>query len=373
MTAAAMMKGAVFAIPGDLTTLSGGYIYERRLLEALRELGRDVEHIQLGGSYPEPTLADITYASLELGRVEAGRPLILDGFISGATPTEALARVTAPMVAVVHHPLAFESGLDHKRRDNLFRTEFDNLALMRHVIVPSPHTAAMLTEHYDVHPDRITIARPGTDAPLGPSTPTQPPVIVSVGIQHPRKGHDVLLKALAALAARSSTAGAWDWSAVIVGPPYDAEHAAELQRLHASLGLGDRVRFTGEVSPEELDQLYRSATLFTLATRYEGYGIVFNEALAYGLPIVSCAVGAVPDTVPADAGILVPADNPEALAASLADLLTDATRRGRLADASARAGAILPSWLDTAKLVGDVLDSLGAESQFRVTLMNEEP
>jgi glycosyltransferase involved in cell wall biosynthesis len=354
-----LKRRAAFAIPGDITTLSGGYIYERRLLEGLRDGGRDVEFVQLGGSFPDPSPSDVADTVQKLLSLDADRALILDGFIVGALPTEALAQVTAPMVAIVHHPLALESGLDDARRNYLFRTERDNLTLVRQVIVPSRHTAAMLVDGYGVSADRITVARPGTDAPLGPSAPVTPPLILSVGIQHPRKGHDVLLEALALLAT-SERGSLLNWSAVIVGPPYDTAHAAELRRLHASSGLGDRVRFTGKVSAAELDRLYRSATLFTLATRYEGYGIVFDEALAYGLPIVSCAVGAVPDTVPVDAGVLVAAESPEALASALEDLLTDAPRRGALAGAAARAGAILPRWAATAELVGGVLDGLDA-------------
>lgn len=344
-------RPAAFAIPGDITTIAGGYIYERRLLEGLRELGREVLHVQLGASFPHPNQHDVADTVDQLLSLEPDRSLILDGFIVGTLPTDQLARITAPMVAVVHHPLALESGLDEARRDYLYRTERDNLTLMRHVIVPSPHTAAMLTDRYDVTPDRITIARPGTDAPLGPSAPVRPPLILSVGIQHPRKGHDVLLAALAQLRHL-------DWSAVIVGSPYDPPHAAELARLHASLGLGDRVRFAGQVSAAELDHLYRSATLFTLATRYEGYGIVFDEALAYGLPIVSCDVGAVSTTVPASAGVLVPPEHPEALAIALAELLTNDERRTQLAATAARAGTALPRWTQTATLVGDVLDGL---------------
>lgn len=345
---------AAFAIPGDLTTLTGGYLYERRLLESLRELGREVQYIPLGGSFPDPSPEDIADTVKQLTALGPETPLILDGFLVGAMPTASLALVTAPIVAMVHHPLALESGLDEARRDYLYRTERDNLALAQHVLVPSPHTASILTEQYGVAPERITIARPGTDARPTVGQPTAPPLILSVGIQHPRKGHDILLTALSRLLHL-------DWTAVIVGSSYDAAHSADLERLHASLGLGDRVRFAGLVEPDDLDRLYRSATLFTLATRYEGYGIVFDEALAYGLPIVSTSVGAVPDTVPSKTGVLVPRDSPEALAAALADVLTDTERRASLARAAALAGAALPRWTDTAALVGTVLDRLAEE------------
>ena len=100
-------------------------------------------------------------------------------------------------------------------------------------------------------------------------------MILSVGIQHPRKGHDVLLRALARLPDLA-------WTAVIVGPAYDPEHAAALSALCAELGLESRVRFAGSVSVAERDALYSRASVFALATRYEGYGLVFDEALAHG-------------------------------------------------------------------------------------------
>ena len=342
-------RPAAFAIPGDITTLTGGYIYERRLLEGLRALGRDVDHIPLGASFPDPTAADMTDATARLLAIEADRPLILDGLVFGSIDTAVLARMRAPVVAMVHHPLAHESGLDPAMRDHLFRTERDNLTHVAHVLVPSPHTAALLASDYGVDPARITICRPGTDRPLGKLAPADPPLILSVGILHPRKGHDILLKALAQLHSR-------DWQAMIVGARYDAAHAAELDRMHAALGLDDRVRMAGRLPGEALARAYGEASVFALATRYEGYGIVFDEAMAHGLPIVTCATGAVPDTVAEGAGLLVPPDDPAAFADALDRLLSDATLRAQMAAVSATAGAALPGWKDTARRAGSVLD-----------------
>ena len=150
-----------------------------------------------------------------------------------------------------------------------------------------------------------------------------------------------------------------DWRAVIVGSPYDAAHAADLAALHAELGLGDRVTFAGRVSAERLSELYRSAAIFALATRYEGYGIVFDEALAHGLPIVTCRTGAVPQTVPAEAGLLVPPEDPEAFAGALRTLIED---RGLARPACRRRppplARCLPGWDTVAATAGKVLDAL---------------
>jgi glycosyltransferase involved in cell wall biosynthesis len=350
------LRPAAFAIPGDIATLTGGYIYERRLLEGLRAMGREVLHLRLGPSFPDPTPADMADAVAQLRALEADRPLILDGLVFGSIDTAGLAGVRAPIVAMIHHPLALESGLGAARRDHLRRTERANLALARHVLVPSPHTARILAADYGVEPDRITIARPGTDRPLGPPAPETPPLILSVGIQHPRKGHDILLAALAGITDL-------DWRAVIVGSAYDPPHAAELAALHDRLGLGGQVTFAGRVTPERLDALYRAASIFALATRYEGYGIVFDEALAHGLPIVSCDTGAVSQTVPGDAGLLVPPGAPDAFARALRVLLTDGARRRALAAAAARAGAALPGWDETARTASAVLDHVAADAR----------
>lgn len=345
------LRPAAFAIPGDITQPTGGYYYERRLLEGLRLQGRDVQHLRIGASFPDPSAAEMADLITQLNALDPNRPVILDGFLSATIDTAALAALQVPTVAMVHHPLALESGLDVDRRDFLYHIERENLALVSHVLVPSPHTAAILKEQYNVAPNRITIARPGTDRPTRPSAPIAAPMILAVGIQHPRKGHDVLLKSLALLKAH-------DWSAVIAGAPYDAAHAAELQRLVADLDLSDRVTLAGRVSDETLATLYSKASIFALATRYEGYGLVFDEALSAGLPIVSCDTGAVPDTVPSDAGRLVPPDDPQAFAGALEALLCNSILRSQLTVAAKTAGRQLPTWTDTAKVAADVLDAL---------------
>ena len=86
------------------------------------------------------------------------------------------------------------------------------------------------------------------------------------------------------------------------------------------------------------------------------YGIVFDEALSHGLPMVSCATGAVPETVPAEARLLVPPDDTTSFAAALRDLLEHPEKRARLASASAALATALPGWANTAQAAGTVLD-----------------
>lgn len=345
------MTPAAFAIPGDIATLTGGYIYERRLLEGLRALGHDMQHLCLPASFPDPSPAEMAEAISALAAVAPDRPLILDGLVFGAIDTAGLARVRAPVVAMLHHPLALESGLDPARRDHLFRTERDNLELARHVLVPSPHTRRILIERYGVPPARITIARPGVDPPRLPPAPGSPPLILSVGILHPRKGHDILVDALSELSDL-------DWRALIVGNPWDPSHAAALAGQVARSDVATRIELAGLVAPDRLERLYARAAIFALATRYEGHGLVFDEALVRGLPIVSCRTGAVPDTVPGGAGLLVAAEDAKVFALALRRLIVDAPLRQAMARSAAAAGRLLPGWDHTARVASAVLAGL---------------
>ena len=342
-------RPAVFAIPGDIETLTGGYIYERRLLLGLRAAGHDVTHLELSAAFPEPGKADMADAVRHLSAIDPERVLILDGLVFGAI--DGLETVRAPILAMIHHPLALETGLSDARRAHLFATEQRNLDYAGHVLVPSRHTAEILTTQYGVAAPNITIAQPGTDCPSGDRAPTSPPLILSVGLQHPRKGHDILLKALTRLVDLP-------WQAVIVGRAHDQDYATALAEMIADLNLTDRVTRTGVVPRASLDQYFRAATVFALATRYEGYGIVFDEALRWGVPIVSCDTGAVRDTVPPGAGLLTPPDDPGAFSEALRRVLTDDIAREKMADAAQTAGTHLPSWVDTAAVASSVLESL---------------
>jgi glycosyltransferase involved in cell wall biosynthesis len=348
-------RRVAFAIPGDITTQTGGYIYDSHLIRGLREQGRDVIVIHLGSSYPDPTSEDATDAAEKLSAVPPDCPLIVDGLAFGALHPAALAAISAPVVALVHHPLAYEGGLDATRREHLLETERANLRQTAHVVVTSPYTAGLLVSDYGVAGEHITIARPGIDQVSHPREPVDPPLILSVGIQLPRKGHDVLLRALATLVHLP-------WQAVIVGQVLDEAYGAHLVQLRDERGLGARVSLAGQVSDVELAMLYRQASVFALATRFEGYGMVFGEAMAHGLPIVSCNTGAVPDTVASGAGFLVEPDDSDGFASALARLLHDDTLHASMAEESARAGALLDNWSYTAARVGAVLDNVSGRT-----------
>lgn len=351
-------RPAAFAIPGDLSSPTGGYHYDRSLLSALRDAGREVAHIRLPDGFPHPSKAQMSAARDQLAKVPRDHVLIIDGLAFGALPTEALDRIAAPIVALVHHPLAHESGLPTSEAERLRALETANLARAAHILVPSAHIKAVLVADYAAHPDHVTVIRPGrpdggAQAAPPPATPdpSGPPLILSVGLLHPRKGHDILIDALSRITGQP-------WRAVIVGAPWAPGHADALTRQIDRAGLAGRIYLAGRVERSALDALYGDAYAFALATRYEGYGIVFDEALIHGLPIVSTTAGAVPGTVPQDAGTLVAPGDAGAFANALGALLQDRTLHAAQSAAATRAGASLPLWSDAADLVGAILDRI---------------
>ncbi len=351
-----MQPEAAFAIPGDINTRTGGYIYDRRMLESLRAIGQPTRHVEVMPSWPDPTPQATRDLADQLAALPQAMPLVLDGLVFGAMDTQMLAGLNRPVIAMLHHPLGLEAGLAPERAAALLAREKANLRHAAHVVVPSPHTRDILVQDFGVAQADISIALPGFDRPtLRTISKPRPPLILSVGIICERKGHDVLLDALAQVAHL-------DWQAAIVGMVHEADVHDRLLHQRARLGLEGRVRFTGEIPPDALDQLFHDASLFALATRYEGYGMVLSEAQLYGLPILSCAVGAVPQTVPQGSGILMPPDDATAFANGLAQLLQDDSLRHAYAAKSTELAARLPHWHDAARIMQAALQRVQASA-----------
>jgi glycosyltransferase involved in cell wall biosynthesis len=162
--------------------------------------------------------------------------------------------------------------------------------------------------------------------------------MLSVATITPRKGHRLLIEALA-LTNRTR------WRLDCIGSTTrDPDCAAALCHAIAAHDLESQVRLLGERVPEQLAPAYDAADLFVLPSFHEGYGMAFAEALAYGLPIVATTAGAIPDLVPESAGILVPSGDVPALAAALRRFIGDRALLTKLSEGARRAGAALPDW-----------------------------
>jgi glycosyltransferase involved in cell wall biosynthesis len=344
------MSAVAFAIPGDIGLPTGGYMYDRRVLALLPQMGAAVRHLQLPGSFPDPGAADLEETARLLAAVAPGDVVIVDGLAYGAMPAEVIARVRAPIVALVHHPLCLEAGLTEARQDALHALEKAALALARRVIVTSRITARTLVADFAVPDDKITVAEPGTDpAPRAAESAAGPMQLLSVGAIVPRKAYDILVRALASLKDR-------DWRLTIAGPTDRSPQAlAAVRAAISEADIADRITLVGPVNQERLADLYASADAFLMASLYEGYGMVLAEAMARGLPIVCTTGGAAAETVPEGAAIKVPPGDEPAFTLAVQRVLHDTGLRRRMADASWTAGQKLPRWENTAGIIAGVI------------------
>lgn len=348
-----MVKGDfVFAIPGDLDTPTGGYAYDRRMITELRELGWRPEVLRLGDGFPRPNALTKAAATAHLSDVPRGRPIVIDGLAFGVLPEAAEVLCgTHPLIALVHHPLALETGVAPNDAVTLRESERAALACARGVIVTSPATARTLAKAFGVPAERITVAEPGTDRVVpAPRKRTGGVALLAVGAVTPRKGYDVLIEALSGLIDLP-------WRLTIVGDC--GRDLATVTRLKADIErhrLGPRVAIENAVSDERLAALYAASDLFVLASHYEGFGMAYAEAIAHGLPVIGTTGGAIPDTVPASAGVLVPPGDAPALAATLRHLIEDTAERDRLAAGTRAAADKLPTWRGSAEKFSQAIE-----------------
>ena len=348
-------------VPGDLETRTGGYGYDRRIIAGLRGRGWVVEVVRLDEGFPAPSPSARAHAADAFAAIPDGSLVLADGLALGALPDEAeRARDRLRIIALVHHPLTDETGIDAALAAALEISERRALAAAHAVVVTSRLTAGRIAD-FGVAADRIFIVEPGTDrAPIArgsanssqrsalsgtPSAAGHEPsaighqpsevVLLCVATLTPRKGYEILIDALAAIPYRH-------WRLTCAGSvDRDPSTVARVRARLRDSSLEDQVRLAGDLDAAALAAEYDRADLFVLPTLYEGYGMAVAEALARGLPVVSTATGAIEDlvlrtagvTLAADpgAGIVVPPGDLPAFTAALARAIGDPVLRASLA------------------------------------------
>jgi hypothetical protein len=335
-----------FVVPGPLNQLTGGYIYDSHIVSGLRSLGHRV-------AIKQTNLRDARrmFASLPDDTV-----VIVDGLAGGVLPAQ-IEREAGRLrfIALVHHPLAHETGVSRADARRLLESERRTLTCARHVVVTSPETAKLLTWEYAVMQRRMTCIEPGTDRwPVARGTGGG--ALLCVATLTPRKGHVTLMRAAAQIKDL-------DWHLTCLGSlDRDRKTVARVRDEIRKAGLESRVSLVGETSSRaRLERFYAQADVFVLPTEYEGYGMAVAEALASGLPIVSTPTGAIPALVGRSAGILVPPGNVDALAAAIRRILTQPSLRAKF-----RAGALkrrrqIPMWPHAVRQMAAVIRAVAAQ------------
>ena len=307
------------------------------LAEALIARGHRVERIGPRGSWPRNLLLRRLWFNLTLPQRLLG--------VSGALPYDLVVgfdidgfrlahRSPVPYVCSIKGVLAEEArcerGLARLMLWGLSRLERLHARRSPRVLSTSAYCCDRITAHYGVAASRQAVVPEGIDPEIWRSDPPgsihpsrHPFTVLCVAHQYARKRIKDLIAAFPLVLAQLPEA-----RLVVIGD--GPEHGA-LREQVAELGVGSSVQLLGALaSDQEVRAWYRRASIFCLPSIQEGFGIVFLEAMASGLPVVSTTATAIPEVVPdGRAGLLVPPRDPPALAAAMVALLRDAELQER--------------------------------------------
>ncbi len=341
---------------GPLDERSGGYLYDRRVADRLRDRGDVVVRVTLPERSPRRALAHTLDPRVYRRLAAVDADVLLVDELCHPSLVGIVGRLPQPTVAIVHHLRSSEPGPALRRRvDRALEQRF--LAGCDAYVFNGQATREAVGRL--VNPAPAVVARPGVDR-LGGDPPTPEVVrdrategslrVLVVGSVTPRKGHRTLLDGLAGVDA--------PWRLDVCGAEPDPGHAAAVRARAAGLGVADCVHFHGRVSDADLRAHLREAHLFAMPSTYEGYGIAYVEAMRAGLPVVASSAGGAKEFVDGENGVLVDPGDTEAVRAAVERFAQDRPALARASEAALATARSHPTWVETGDCVQAFLRSL---------------
>ena len=341
---------------GSIDERSGGFRYDRKLVEGLRTAGDTVELVELPWRTYRRGLLDNASRRLR-DRLRIDVDVMLQDELAHPSLLRTNRHLPYPIVSVVHHLRASES----RRLSPLYRAvERRYLGTVDGAICNSTATRDAVTElgidrgstvvappagdRFDPAIDDEIIERRAKEEPLG---------VVFVGNIVPRKGLRTLVEGLSAAETTAEL--------TVVGRPLDEDYAAAVRRSVRRNGLSDRVLFAGRLPDDELAETLRSSHVLAVPSRYEGFGIVYLEGMSFGLPTIASSAGGATDIVTdAKTGILVEPDDPAAIARALTRFDDDRDRLAAMGRAARGRYEAHGEWEETTARVRQLLEDVTA-------------
>lgn len=344
----------LFVIPGDINLPTGGYRYDKVIINAWRDSGIDVKLVSLEGYYPFPDEKDKAMALEAIENFPRANVAVVDGLLGGTSPDfiRALSGIM-PVTALIHHPLCLENGLDEKTAKTLKASEQKGLEFVSQIITTSPSTTKIVSELFSFDSTKIHTVLPGVKRTrICAGSDNQTLQLLCIGSVIERKGHKYLLKALSSLKDLN-------WHLNCYGSTeFDLALYDRINNMIRTENLSDKVTFHGAVSDETLEAAYESSDIFVLPSLFEGYGMVYAEAIVRGLPVIATTAGAIPDTVPETCGILVEPKNIEMLSQALENLICDTDLRNSYRQGAIDAESDFPTWQGSARQFAKLLKDM---------------
>lgn len=340
---------------GNLDEQSGGFRYDRKLVEELRRAGDTVELVELPWRGYYRGLLDNVSRSLRR-QLDVEVDVMLQDELAHPSLVRANRELSYPIVSVVHHLRASEP----RRLTPLYRAvERYYLDTVDAAVCNSHTTQSVVT---DLGVNRTVVAPPAGDRfdpvidpeEIDRRAQSGPLRVVFVGNITPRKGLDTLVEGVGRAPA--------DIDLTVVGTPADQDHIEGVRAAVREQGLTDHVSFRGRLSDAELARVLESSHVLAVTSRYEGFGIVYLEGMSYGLPaLASRAGGAVDLVTDGETGALVDPDDPAAVARELSQFAIDRDRLATMGKAARTRYEAHPDWTETTarvrRLLADVAET----------------
>jgi glycosyltransferase involved in cell wall biosynthesis len=358
---------------GDLNYTSGGFLYDRKLVEHLRARGHAVEVVSLPWRDYLRHVADNFDRDLAFRLNRLDLDVVIQDELNHPSLFLANRRIRArlglPILSIVHHLRSRERHPEPLRR--LYETvERIYLSNLDGAICVSRTTRDDMNR---LTGERVPVllASPGGDRWTDLPDATQvrerarrggPLRLAFVGNIIPRKGLHTLIQALAPLppdCCRLTVAGHMDG---------DSKYAASLIRLTRERGVADRVEWRGALDEAALGALLRESDALAVPSSYEGFGIVYLEGMAFGLPALAGRNGAAWETVTdGETGYLVEPENAGELASRIRRLAEDRELLARMSLAALKRFAAQPRWEDSMKRIEEFVARWGTDAIIRPT------
>jgi glycosyltransferase involved in cell wall biosynthesis len=340
---------------GSLDDQSGGFRYDRRLVEALRDAGDTVDVIELPRRRYARGLLDNLSSSLR-DRLAVDVDVMLQDELAHPSLVRANRDLPYPVVSVVHHLRASEG----RHLAGLYRAvERRYLGGVDAAVCNSTATRSTVTETGGPPKGRTVVAPPAGDR-FDPDIDTATIEsrahegalrVAFVGNIEPRKGLDTLVDGLAEVDE--------PWELTVVGRAENPSYVRTVENAIARSGAGDRIDLRGRLADDELATVLRGSHVLAIPARHEGFGIAYLEGMSFGLPAVASAAGGARDFVtPGETGALVEPDDPEGVGRVLGALARDRDRLARMGQAARERYEAHPGWSETTARVREFLQGV---------------
>jgi glycosyltransferase involved in cell wall biosynthesis len=345
-----------FLIPGDINTLTGGYVYDKIVFEGLRKYGYTLLLHQLAPDFPFPSHNSLNECEVIFADIPQGEPIFIDSLAFGPMYKILIKyKKKNPVIAIMHLPLSRNPNFSKAEQQLFYKNEKTALGEATKIVAVSGFTKQLI-EEYGVKPSKIEVVIPGVfDLPCKLNFPEHPENLLCVGSYLPGKGQLLLVQALSCLKFLP-------WTLNMFGiQDFNPEYVQKIKKRIKDDDLKDRIFMHRQIAGKALAFNYLNADLFILPSYFENFSMAINDALNYGIPVITTNGGGIPASVPHNMGIFVPVGNEGELIRTIKKVLTDSVLYRNLHTAAAQYYKTANSWENSILLFHFLIRNLDSD------------